>query len=350
MITNTILRHALGVCLAASCAVAQALPAYTFTDLGSLGGGGAVARGLNDAGQIVGRSLTAGGEYHATLWSGSTIVDLAPGPGFSEASAINATGAAVGSISGSGGIVWGTGPVVALGAATTAAGINASGQIVGSHGALPATWIGGTLQELATLGGSAGWAEAIDDAGRIAGFSSTATGRSHATAWSAGVPTDLGTLGGGWSEAHAINGAGDVAGLSELAGGDVHAALWRAGGVVDLGAPAGTQSEAFGMNDAGAVVGRSFVGFPALYHPEDRALLWQDGAVVDLNTLLDPAVIAAGWVLQYATDINEAGYIVGHAFNSQSGADTAFLLAPVPLPGALLLFAPALGFALRRRR
>jgi probable HAF family extracellular repeat protein len=38
-------------------------------DLGTLGGSGAMAFGLNAAGQVVGRSRTASGDIHATLWT-----------------------------------------------------------------------------------------------------------------------------------------------------------------------------------------------------------------------------------------------------------------------------------------
>ena len=39
------------------------------TDLGTLGGPSAQARGINPQGQIVGSSDTSGGETHATLWT-----------------------------------------------------------------------------------------------------------------------------------------------------------------------------------------------------------------------------------------------------------------------------------------
>jgi probable HAF family extracellular repeat protein len=46
------------------------------TDLGTLGGGFSAALGINDAGDIVGTSLTAAGDYHAFLDDGSSTVDL----------------------------------------------------------------------------------------------------------------------------------------------------------------------------------------------------------------------------------------------------------------------------------
>ncbi len=38
-------------------------------DLGTLGGTEGIARAINEAGQIVGESLTAAGARHATLWT-----------------------------------------------------------------------------------------------------------------------------------------------------------------------------------------------------------------------------------------------------------------------------------------
>lgn len=65
----------------------------TLTDLGSLGGRETQGRDINDAGQVVGWSQTAAGQYHAFLWENGTMTDLAPVVGeFSAAVAINNQG------------------------------------------------------------------------------------------------------------------------------------------------------------------------------------------------------------------------------------------------------------------
>jgi probable HAF family extracellular repeat protein len=47
-----------------------------FTDLGTLGGAASVPLGINDDNDVVGTSLTAGGDYHAFLDNGVSMVDL----------------------------------------------------------------------------------------------------------------------------------------------------------------------------------------------------------------------------------------------------------------------------------
>ena len=46
------------------------------TDLGTLGGAFSIATAINDSGEIVGTSLTADGDYHAFVDTGTTMVDL----------------------------------------------------------------------------------------------------------------------------------------------------------------------------------------------------------------------------------------------------------------------------------
>jgi len=72
---------------------------YAITDLGNLGGGSAVARAINDSGQVVGRSQTVAGEQHAFLWTAATgMTDLGTlGGGSSQAFSVNDLGHVVGS-------------------------------------------------------------------------------------------------------------------------------------------------------------------------------------------------------------------------------------------------------------
>jgi len=76
--------------------VRPALPA-TITDLGTLGGTFSEADGINASGQVVGASATAGGDYHAFLYSGGSMTDLGTlGGSSSSALGINDAGQVVG--------------------------------------------------------------------------------------------------------------------------------------------------------------------------------------------------------------------------------------------------------------
>jgi hypothetical protein len=97
-------------------------------------------------------------------------------------------------------------------------------------------------------------------------------------------------------------------------------------------------SQAAGINDAGSVVGRSVgIAYSSAHSPWEwsardagnetlqasRAVLWTREGAVDLNTLC----AASGWTLEYATDINNRGQIVGCGMNP-SGVRHAFRLDP----------------------
>jgi probable HAF family extracellular repeat protein len=129
----------------------------------------------------------------------------------------------------------------------------------------------------------------------IAGCADDATAPSSAaasTAYSARSvttlePIDLGTIEGFTyglsSEAHAINSSGGIAGWGEPRGlygmFGVHAILWRDGAPIDLGALGGTLSRAWGINDDGVVVGSATTTGDYSRH----AFVWRDGVMTDLG-------------------------------------------------------------------
>jgi probable HAF family extracellular repeat protein len=159
------------------------------------------------------------------------------------------------------------------GSFSNAIAIDPTGAVVGSAhtGSVPVTveayvWNGGALQPLAMLpGGVASFAG--DIAGPyIAGEIDYPT-TFHAMLWSSGSPKDLGTLGGKFSSALGVNSSGWVVGYSEIAGGANRAFLDTGSGMIDLGTLGGIHSFGKSINDVGIVVGSAM---NALVHVHPR--------------------------------------------------------------------------------
>jgi len=104
-----------------------------------------------------------------------------------------------------------------------------------------------------------------------------------------------------------------------------------------LGNLGGNSGNAAAINNRGQVVGYSSTSYS---DPTEHAFIWDNGVMLDLNTLLDAS--GTGWTLEYAEGINDRGQIVGNGI-SLSGLRHGFILTPVPEPStwAILL----IGFA-----
>ncbi|MGH2401672.1 MAG: hypothetical protein ACRDE6_03080 [Candidatus Limnocylindria bacterium] len=314
--------------------VSAAADAYTIVDLGTLGGVGSGAAGVNEAGDVVGTSNTSWGEPHAFRWRAGTM-----------------TG-----IHAMGGSAWGS----------DGTDISDDGWVVGSAGnnngyAEAMYWFGADPHPAGTLGDFWSQAFAINNEHQIVGRSPNSEGLIEAFSWSEGVITGLGGLvEGDYSEAWDINDAGMIVGEAGAAGGFVHAFRHADGVMTDLGTPSPTfeTSWARGINEAGTIVGGSQVADGGLLHPfvlahgswdvitdvhgyadavngpgqvvgtlftpaGESAFIYEDGVVTDLNQLL-PA--GSGWQLAAAIDINDAGQIVGQGMHDGEGR--GFLLTP----------------------
>jgi probable HAF family extracellular repeat protein len=357
---------ALGATLAlgAPCAPVQAgPPAYVVYDTGTAG----VGNGINNLGWASGVLVTAAGMTHAALWSPGNVIDLGTLGGMNsgvEWPVKNNHGLVVGIsqtttpdpngetfscgafISTDGHtclpFLWRNGAISALlllgGNNGFATGLNNAGAAVGwAETAVhdPTCVAPQVLQFLALqwgpasgekhvlppyAGDSTSAATAINDAGEAVGISGDcdvavgAFSARHSLLWVNYRPLRLPTLGGaGWNTPMAINDLGAVVGFSDLPG-DVsdgvltpnfQSFLWtRAGGIVNLGMfPGDILSEATGINDFGQIVGTSFEADGSA-----RVYLWQNGALYDLNTLVQPN---APLYLLASGDINDRGEITG---------------------------------------
>jgi probable HAF family extracellular repeat protein len=290
---------------------AHAAPLYRLTDLGALGGDGSAANAINNAGQIVGIAQIATGESRATLF------DPSGGGANRDLGTLD-------------------------GRFSSAFGINNAGQIVGSasvggpgrefNRAVLFDSRGAAPLDLGTLGGEfLDAALDINDAGQIVGVATTARGKLNATLFDpigGGANRDLGTLGGtGFqtpsSQANAINNAGQIVGFAETPISQIRATLFDptgGGANRDLTSldPIFFNSVATDINEAGQIVGSATTedgtaSHATLFDPSGS------GANRDLGTL-------NGTVFSQANAINDVGQIVGFAASSGE-AQLGFLFA-----------------------
>ncbi|MCC6528510.1 MAG: hypothetical protein IT373_38040 [Polyangiaceae bacterium] len=266
----------------------------TSTDLGTLGGTESVAQALNDAGQVVGWSRLASGDYHAFLWDDGVMLDL-------------------GTLGG---------------ASSTAADVNAHGQVVGMASVADDTafhaflWEDGEMVDLGAPLGLSSAAMAIDDAGVVVGRSREAPPRGdHVLLWRNGevevlgplvteveyaTPTDIDRTGAIVVNAEDVRCGADC-------GEYTRAFVWQNGAATELGSLGGTQTWASSRNTHGLVVGFSTPG--ALAH---RPVLWLDTIPFNLAEWLP------GGPQRYgdAVAIDWKGRILVHSTN-------VFLFTPV---------------------
>ncbi len=336
------------ICLTLAVAAAHASdPPYVIENLGTLPNKGlSGAKGINSNGYVCGFSANSPSDFASFIWDMNTLVDLGSlGGTFTAAQGIgiNAAGEIVGISKNAGGenlaFRWSNGSMRSLYTPTTALGkyskgfdINNAGVMVGViqttyfdiHAAM---WTDpGTLIDLDGRIGYNSSANAINNSGTIVGSMKFVDGDStidHAFLYDGVTITDLDGRSGYGSVASDINDSDQVVGNAQFfigAGVQTRAALWDGGVLYDLGVmPGGTQSQAIAINNFGDVVGGgSKTGYAF------RPFVIRDGVITDLHDLLP---VGSGWTVLYeASDINDAGQIVGRGIHS--GVERAFLLSP----------------------
>jgi probable HAF family extracellular repeat protein len=311
---------------------------------------------VNDSGVVVGNCGNAAFDYTAVVWRGGAVTSLGKFPKghYSSATAINSLGKVVGDAdagdfqpkpfvtTGSGLLnvdLQGGSNILAIGVTDT--GI-IFGNFTSSGGGNPSSftpvyWVEDSahpgrykrtsLPKLLTTDKSSGaQAAASNKAGQVAGNVYTATLGQHGAFWNNDATHSVITLdtlpGANQSEAFAINDIGQAAGESNTFRGP-RATLWdndAAHTPVDMGTlPGDDQSQASGLNAAGQVVGISALGSLS------RGFLYQNGVMMDLASLIDPA--DGFWTIDQVAGINNAGQII--AVGSSGGQSTAILLTPV---------------------
>jgi probable HAF family extracellular repeat protein len=346
-------------------------PRYSLEILGALGNTfDSEAHGLNNRGSVAGQSFLSGNEVlHAFFWQKEVMTDLGTlgGPdsfvnvanhtvnernvvaGFSETSEQDPNSENFCNPFFANGLVclgfaWESGvmtPLPTLGGTNgQALGINNRGQIIGlaegpntdscSPFALevkPVIWRNGQVEQvLPQLGGTAAYANAINDNGDAVGQSGcVATNTFLAVLWRHGRPINLGGLGGIFGNlAFDVNNKDQVVGVSDLPGDTIHHGyLWQNGVMTDLGnLPGLPTSVANGINNQSQIV-----GFSQDANGDDNtavAVLWENGSILDLNTVIPPG---SPLFLMEAVAINDGGEIAGWG-QLADGSIRPFLLIP----------------------
>jgi probable HAF family extracellular repeat protein len=338
-------------------------PRYIIQDLGTLGGTSSFALDVNNNSLVTGNAqtppATASPRLNAFSWTqGSSMINLGVIPGsnnFSRGYAINDNDVIVGESDNNTprAFRWEAGVMTNLGTlggtSAVAHDINNSNQIVGasSNGQATRPFLhqNGSMVDLGTLAGtsnSIGRAWAINNNGVVIGVTRNTSNVSQATRWvvngAGGYDlVNLTSLGDGtlFSEAFGINNNGWIVGRSFTTGSsNDRAFLWReSSGILDLGLlPTLAHSRANEVNALGQVVGYAsqFAGNPTAGN--GAAFLWEEGNLMDLNSLVLPGT---GWSLRSAEAINDRGEIAGYGIIG--GQTRAFLLVAVPEPSTYLL-------------
>jgi probable HAF family extracellular repeat protein len=319
------------VCLLSSVAFAERARQWTVVEITPDSPGGGYARALNNAGDVVGGTLTLQGIFSvigdAYVWRHGVRQDIGSAAGRDTATwDINERGTIVGTADGIA-TRWVEGVASSLQVVGQARGINARGDIVGQFwtgGALgsgndwPFLFRDGAIHTLPTLDASEAAAVGINDAGIAVGYSQVGTtNATHAVLWDNGALRDLETLGGRITMADAINNRGDIVGRAEDGAGRFFMVRWHASG----GAPEKLIERCVpgAINDRGDIV--------CSHQDTGDALLYEDGAITTLNDL--PAMRAGGWQTFTPLGINDRGWIVGTAWKPGVAFwGTALLLIP----------------------
>jgi probable HAF family extracellular repeat protein len=185
----------------------------------------------------------------------------------------------------------------------------------------PFLWEDGTMLDLGTLGGAFGYPAALNNRAQVIGSSSLAAdpgaclgigniANCHPFLWDQGSLIDLftSTIGGNPQLVFAINDAGEIVGAAAFPNAPFDALLWRKGVATDLGHLDDCSSLAFGINSHGQVVGGTFSCADGT-QTHTRAFLWENGSMVDLNTLIPHN---SGFRMVEAEAINDRGEIAGN--------------------------------------
>jgi len=223
---------------------------YQITDLGTLGGPFSMAFSVTNSGFVSGGATLSNGTEHATLWYRGKALDIGtPGLGGGDATSLDSVAFTVNRFA------------EAVGGAEPSVQEKDSENFCGFGSGLkclPFRWQLGFMTPLPTFGGMNGTAVSVNDFGQVTGVAEEATADPHCVA-----PQTLDFEAALWGP-----GKGEIHKLRPFPGDSVGIGLW--------------------INDKGQVVGQSGSCGNTILPPlatGPRAVLWENGAVIDLGNL-----------------------------------------------------------------
>ena len=267
-------------------------------NVGSLGGSFTQVWALNNPGQAVGLSTTGTGEEHAFLYADGRTQDLTARYDIYDPRDINDRGDISARTADFRAAILKDGAVDDFGPQNSMPiAMNGRGELLVEYapagaGIRTAVYSDGTLTDLPLAGGMRYYGQAINDAGWVTGYFTNADGRDHAFLWDGGTFFNL--------------------------------------------TPGARSAIGYDINDLGQVVGVA----------DNRAFLYADGELIDLNTRIDPE---ADLLLVSGDEINDRTQIL--AFSCDRAGVFCYnsmLLDPVPAvpePSAIMMLLAGLGLA-----
>jgi len=267
--------------------------AVTITSIGGVGDSNVFGSKINNLGQVIGSYENSAGVERSFLWQNGELHDLD--------SELNISGYYPVSINNRGQIV-----IVQ----SVSPGKVGASQIVLLNGN---SLTGATVSALAPAPQGTGEPVAINDQGWVVGTDFVGAGSYQPAVWKNGSATDLSIPSGGdpavlsllgsvpfaFSSATGVNNSGQIVGTAYTAGAMYSAGcLWQNGSVTVLGLlPGDYQGQALAINNLGIIVGNS-----GNWHP----VTWYNGVITQL-----PALNSGSAGIAQTTSINDVGMIGG---------------------------------------
>lgn len=297
--------------------------AATITDLGTLGGSASFAYDINDYDSVVGLARDENKDLETFLFIAGGKMFATPLTAYTSTLSVNNSHQIAGGATGQDNLVHpafynAVVPTMHVLSAQEgyAAAINNSNKVAGwfytpagiRHAFL---FDGTTFNDISR--NVNGYALGINDNGVVVGSGFKGPWRYSTN----GTVTYLRPFGSTEGSARAINNAGEIVGEG-LNNGHTTAFLYSNGVLVSIGG-----TVAYDINDKQQVVGQMYAPAPCLQCPmPEHAFEWHNGVMTDLNSL----TTNSGWVLQVARAINNNGAIVGYGM--KDGEVHGFLFKP----------------------